>query len=51
MQSNDSEDDAGSWENNGGKDQADGRNVTPRRTKEKTNRDEQYARRHQEQNN
>ena len=42
FQKNDSEDDPGSWKKNG----EDVRNVyqRPRRTKEQTNRDEQYTR-------
>ena len=49
MQNSDSEDDPGSWKQNG----EDTRNVyqRPRRTKEQTNRGEQYIRWNQQQNN
>ena len=40
IQNNDSEDDPGFWENNGGKDLEDARNQRPTRTKEQANRDE-----------
>ena len=49
VQYNDSEDDPRSWKKNG----ENVRNVyqRPRRTKEQINRDEQYTRRDQQQNN
>ena len=40
IQYNDSEDDPGFWENNGGKDLEDARNQRPVRTKEQANRNE-----------
>ena len=48
-QNNDSEGDPGSWKNNG----ENTRNIyqRTRKTKEQANRDEQYTRRNQQQNN